>query len=100
MICSYHIPLLSEPSIPIYSAGGKKVPHGTSLLDIFDRITSIAPAMAAALASPDRHKWTRTAIKTPPCEDIAVGSLHDCKCVDGPVVDHGSCFFFFTGGCS
>lgn len=52
-------------------------------------VAGIASTMATDLAPPDRDKWTRVAVGAAPCQDVAIGGLHDGKDMSGALVGHG-----------
>lgn len=52
-------------------------------------MAGIAPTMPADLASPDGDEWTRVAVGAAPCQDVAIGGLHNGEDMPGALVGHG-----------
>lgn len=42
-------------------------------------VAGVAATVAADLAAPDGHEGTRVAVRTAPCQDVAIGGLDDGK---------------------
>jgi hypothetical protein len=51
-------------------------------------MAGIAATMATDFAAPDGYKRPRVAVRTPPGEDVAIGSLHNGKDMAGTLVCH------------
>lgn len=53
-------------------------------------VAGVASTMSTDLAPPDRDKGTRVAVGAAPCQDIAIGCLHDGKDMSRALVGHCS----------
>lgn len=51
-------------------------------------MAGIAATVAADLAAPDGHEWTRAAVGAAPGQDVAVGGLHDGEHMPRALVGH------------
>lgn len=54
----------------------------------FGVMAGVAATMATDFAPPDGYKRPRVAVRTPPGEDVAIGSLHNGKDMAGTLVCH------------